>query len=170
MLGFRYLIRRWFPYGIYSLEKVVEWIKVYLENLSGFLFGTPLAPSVANEFAWFCMGGTQTWNGVKIWLGVFLHQSSFELYLKTYNFVFAKRRTSTATGLVVLKNLRKKSSRGVLKKRCSENKQQIYRRTPMPKCFIEITFRHGCSPVNSKFLNTSVRLFLNSVIFEICFW
>ena len=170
MLGFRYLIRRWFPYGIYSLEKVVEWIKVYLENLSGFLFGTPLAPSVTNEFAWFCMGGTQTWNGVKIWLGVFLYQSSFELYLKTYNFVFAKRRTSTATGLVVLENLRKKSSRGVLKKRCSENKQQIYRRTPMPKCFIEITFRHGCSPVNSKFLNTSVRLFLNSAISEICFW
>ena len=25
-------------------------------------------------------------------------------------------------------------SRGVLKKRCSENMQQIYRRTPMPKC------------------------------------
>ena len=24
--------------------------------------------------------------------------------------------------------------RGVLKKRCSENMQQIYRRTPMPKC------------------------------------
>ena len=29
---------------------------------------------------------------------------------------------------------RKQSSRGVLKKRCSENVQQIYRRTPMPKC------------------------------------
>ena len=27
--------------------------------------------------------------------------------------------------------------------------QQIYRRTPMPKCdFIEIPLRHGCSPVN----------------------
>ena len=25
-------------------------------------------------------------------------------------------------------------SRGVLRKRCSENMQQIYRRTPMPKC------------------------------------
>ena len=29
---------------------------------------------------------------------------------------------------------RKQPSRGVLKKRCSENMQQIYRRTPMPKC------------------------------------
>ena len=28
----------------------------------------------------------------------------------------------------------KQPSRGVLKKRCSENMQQIYRRTPMPKC------------------------------------
>ena len=30
--------------------------------------------------------------------------------------------------------LQKQPSRGVLKKRCSENIQQIYRRTPMPKC------------------------------------
>ena len=41
-------------------------------------------------------------------------------------------------------------SRGVLIKRCSEDMQQIYRRTPMPKCdfTLEITLRHGCSPVN----------------------
>ena len=45
--------------------------------------------------------------------------------------------------------------RGVLKKRCCENMQQIYRRTPRPKCgfnkvsnFIEIAIRHWCSPVN----------------------
>ena len=30
--------------------------------------------------------------------------------------------------------MQKQSSGGVLKKRCSENMQQIYRRTPMPKC------------------------------------
>ena len=45
-----------------------------------------------------------------------------------------------------------------LEKRFSENMQQIYRRTPIPKCdfnkvallcnFIEIALRHGCSPVN----------------------
>ena len=31
-------------------------------------------------------------------------------------------------------NTQKQPSGGVLKKRCSENMQQIYRRTPMPKC------------------------------------
>ena len=30
--------------------------------------------------------------------------------------------------------IQKQPSRGVLRKRCSENTQQIYRRTPMPKC------------------------------------
>ena len=31
-------------------------------------------------------------------------------------------------------NTHKQPPGGVLKKRCSENMQQIYRRTPMPKC------------------------------------
>ena len=31
-------------------------------------------------------------------------------------------------------SLQKQPSRGVLRKRCSINMQQIYRRTPMPKC------------------------------------
>ena len=30
--------------------------------------------------------------------------------------------------------MQKQPFRGVLRKRCSENMQQIYRRTPMPKC------------------------------------
>ena len=40
--------------------------------------------------------------------------------------------------------------RAVLEKRCSENKQQIYRRTPMPKCDFNkvVTHWYGCSPVN----------------------
>ena len=32
------------------------------------------------------------------------------------------------------KTVQKQPSRGVPRKRCSENVQQIYRRTPMPKC------------------------------------
>ena len=41
----------------------------------------------------------------------------------------------------------KQPSRGVLKKRCSENIQEIYRRTPMPKCgFSKV--EHRCFPVN----------------------
>ena len=31
-------------------------------------------------------------------------------------------------------NVQNQPSRGVLGKRCPENMQQIYRRTPMPKC------------------------------------
>ena len=43
------------------------------------------------------------------------------------------------------------SPRGVLRKRCSENMEQIYSGTPMPKLqnnFIEIALRQVCSPVN----------------------
>ena len=47
----------------------------------------------------------------------------------------------------------KQPSRGVLNERCSENMQQIYSRTPMPKCAFnkvasQISLRHGCSPIN----------------------
>ena len=52
--------------------------------------------------------------------------------------------------------IKKQPSRGVLRKRCSENMQQIYRRTPFRSAisikllynFIEIGLQHGCSPVN----------------------
>ena len=30
--------------------------------------------------------------------------------------------------------LQKQPSRGVFRKKCAENMQQLYRRTPMPKC------------------------------------
>ena len=42
----------------------------------------------------------------------------------------------------------KQTSSDVIRKRCSETMQQIYRRTPMPKCDFEIALRHGCSPIN----------------------
>ena len=50
--------------------------------------------------------------------------------------------------------LHKQPSRVVVRKRYSENMQQIYKRAPMPKCdfllcnFIEITLRDGCYLVN----------------------
>ena len=45
--------------------------------------------------------------------------------------------------------LQKQPTRGVLRKSCSENMQQIFRRTSTPKCdFVEILLRHGYSPVN----------------------
>ena len=60
----------------------------------------------------------------------------------------------------------KQPSRGVLIKRCSENMQQIYRRTPRTT-IIEITLPYGRSPVNLMHIfrtpftkNTSERLLL----------
>ena len=35
---------------------------------------------------------------------------------------------------LILNKVQKQPLRGVPRKRCSENMQQIYRRTPMPKC------------------------------------
>ena len=51
----------------------------------------------------------------------------------------------------------KQPSKGVLRKRCPENKQQIYRRTPMPKCdfnkfVLQITLPRVRSPVNLQHL------------------
>ena len=51
----------------------------------------------------------------------------------------------------------KQPSIDALRKKCSENMQPIYRRSPMPKCDLnkvaycsltEIALRHGCSPIN----------------------
>ena len=80
----------------------------------------------------------------------------------------------------------KQPSRGVLKKACSENMQQIYRSPPMPKChfskvalqlywngicnFIEMALRHGWYPANLLHIfrtsfpkNTCRRLRLNEI-------
>ena len=60
------------------------------------------------------------------------------------------------TYVFLMKSKQKQPSRGVLRKRCSGNLQQIYWRTPMSKCdfnkvasnFIEIILRHRYSPVD----------------------
>ena len=47
--------------------------------------------------------------------------------------------------------MQKQPCRYVFRKKCSENTQQIYRRTTMPKCdfnFIKIAFWHGSSPIS----------------------
>ena len=65
----------------------------------------------------------------------------------------------------------KQPPRGVVRKRHSENIQQVYRRTPMLCNFIEIALWHGCSSVNLLLIsrthfskNTSGWLLLNFVI------
>ena len=51
---------------------------------------------------------------------------------------------------LIFKQIQKQPFRGVLSKRCSENMQQIYRRTPIPKCnynknhFLLRTPLNGC--------------------------
>ena len=73
----------------------------------------------------------------------------------------------------------KQPSGDVLKKRCSENMLQIYRRKPMPKC--EIALQHGCPPANLLYIfwtpfprNTSgwLRLTFAHITFKlsICNW
>ena len=47
--------------------------------------------------------------------------------------------------LKAIYHAQKQPTRGVPRKRCSENIQQIYRRTPMPKCgFNNVALRSGC--------------------------
>ena len=36
--------------------------------------------------------------------------------------------------MIIFENIQKQPPRGVFKKSCSENMQQMYMRTPMPKC------------------------------------
>ena len=70
--------------------------------------------------------------------------------------------------LKALQELQKQPTRGILGKRCSENMQQIYKRTLILKCdFIEITLRHGCSPVNCCIF--SEHLFLGIILVG-CLW
>ena len=77
--------------------------------------------------------------------------------------VFKRLKLSSFTKFI---NIQKQPPRGVPRKRCSENMQQIYMRKPMPKCDFEITLRHGCSHLlhffRTLFLkNTSGWLLLN---------
>ena len=90
-------------------------------------------------------------------------QTSWFLYIRDFTLTLLRYQD-----YILSKNIfQKQPSRGVHTKRCSENMLQIYKRTPMPKCdfnkvAIEITFRHGCSPVNLLCYIFSERLFLRT--------
>ena len=80
--------------------------------------------------------------------------------VRSFSSLFSNTRhpcanSSSPIFAAIRKNRQKQSPRGVPRKRCSENMQQIYRRTPMSKYDfnkvakqLEIPLRHGCSPVN----------------------
>ena len=72
--------------------------------------------------------------------GYFLFVNKLFVFLKKSVFILNKRRIIYAIISHIFpksynrKHLQKQPSRGVLRKRCSKNMPQIYRRTPMPKC------------------------------------
>ena len=99
--------------------------------------------------------------------------------LKCYGFIIYNKKNQNEKSFCRLDDiqntLQKQPFRGVLKKRCSENMQQIYRRNPcrsvisikLQSNIIEIALRHGCSPVNLLYSfrtpfsrNTSERMLL----------
>ena len=55
-------------------------------------------------------------------------------------------------GVTKFSDFRKQPSRGVLRKRCSENMPQIYRRTPIPKCdFNKVALQRKATLLKSHF-------------------
>ena len=95
-----------------------------------------------------------------IWVSFFFHKKL--ILINFYTFFQATRtlQVTLRSHFLSVCNMRVKQqkhpSRCVFIERRSEDMQQIYGRTPMPKCdfnkvasnFIEIALRHGCSPVN----------------------
>ena len=61
--------------------------------------------------------------------------------LAELTFRFRSNGVSDWTGFEEI-NVKKQPPRGVPGKRCSENMQQIYRRTPMPKCDFNKVAKH----------------------------
>ena len=68
-------------------------------------------------------------------------QTKTEFFQNTKRLFYISDKKNLAIDILLFTScIQKQSSRGVLKKRCSENMQHSN--------FIEITLRHGCSPVN----------------------
>ena len=115
------------------------------------------------------------WLLLKVWIWQMSKQKILIAMMEN-NLVFVKGVHIKTQGKKLY--IQKQPSRGILKKRCSENTQPIYRIKPMPKCdfnkvAIEIALRHGCSPVNVLHIfrtphpkNTSGRLLLYEISYE----
>ena len=76
--------------------------------------------------------------------------------LFSLSIIYFKSFVARLLKIIATRKNHKQPPRGVLRKRCSESIQQIYRRAPMLKCnfnkvarnVIEILLRYGCSFVN----------------------
>ena len=68
----------------------------------------------------------------RIWIGI---QSKYRKVRTRNNSVFGHfSRSDSSKRIFIVSNEQKKPSRDLFKKRCFENMQQIYKRTPMRKC------------------------------------
>ena len=95
-----------------------------------------------------CYGNILLHFGLK---AVKIHKVSKKCFLLPTSNRFAILNNPLMQLQIIFKKTLIKQSIEAAIQRCSENMQQIYRRTPMPKCdrnFIEILLRHRCSPVN----------------------
>ena len=70
------------------------------------------------------LSNLETFRGRDIFIGKLLRKNSFFHYIVCS--CIYKQENCSSCG--------KEAARGVLRKRCSENFQQIYNRIPMPKC------------------------------------
>ena len=81
-------------------------------------------------------------NEISLWLkanklSLNLTKAKYSLFHAASKKIFLREPLPSWKWIILPLNLGillKQPPRGVLKKSCSENKQQIYRRTPMPKC------------------------------------
>ena len=79
------------------------------------------------------------------------HRSVFRAFSKIYNKAVLTKIANGFQAFLTGSKLQKQPSIGVLRKRCSENMQQIYRRTPVLKCDfnkVAIPLWHRSSPLN----------------------
>ena len=89
-------------------------------------------------------------NEISLWLkanklSLNLTKAKYSLFHAASKKIFLREPLPSWKWIILPLNLGillKQPPRGVLKKSCSENKQQIYRRTPMPKCdFNKVTLQ-----------------------------
>ena len=154
-------------------QTTIKDFKIYLNDVNDVPFNLTLSNSTINETAPIGAKIGQ-FSGmdedVSQTLTFSLVNNSSYFYIDTENNLRKKGNFSTTKYLykvlvkaedngspsMKVRTLQKQSLRGVPRKRCSENIQQMYRRIPMPKCdfnklvcnFIEITLLHGWSRVN----------------------
>ena len=71
---------------------------------------------------------------VGFWLVSFVRETNQIIGKSNLVYIIAAPMSRLQLQKIIIKTAQKKPSRGTLRKRCSENMQQICRRTPMPKC------------------------------------